>query len=109
MFKENPMAFGFPAYHMEQLDRACDLDTVRQAILSRGWTIQSETEKEIRASTGLNFWSWGEKVVIERFDDGIVVTSSCALVTQCIDWGKNKSNVKKLIDEIKRMRSTPGK
>src|SRR6185295_18799137 len=99
------MAFGFPAYHTESCTpKPADGDVktaVKEAIERLSWKIKEETSDEIKASTSINFWSWGEKVTIEFDPDGsVVITSKCSMPTQCIDWGKNKRNVQKLIDEL---------
>ena len=101
------MAFGFPAYHTEEAKGfATDIplrESVKDAIRSLGWSIRDDSTKTITASTSLSLWSWGEKVTI-RFlpGNGLSVTSQCALFTQCIDWGKNKTNVHKLLAEIRK-------
>jgi hypothetical protein len=99
---EDNMAFGFPAHHMEQLGVIPPQQTIKDVLASLRWKVRSEAPAKITASTSVNLWSWGERVVIEFFNDGILVTSSCALPTQCIDWGKNKRNVKKFINALEQ-------
>ncbi|MBI2804777.1 MAG: hypothetical protein HYX68_07315 [Planctomycetes bacterium] len=105
------MAFGFPAYHTEEIDdlgHGAELrDSVIQAIQSLGWSIRDKSKRKVTAATSVNFWSWGERVIVEFFPDGgMSVTSSCALPTQCIDWGKNRANVRKLLDEVNNLAET---
>jgi hypothetical protein len=106
------MAFGFPAYHTEQYtlpDSQFDPhELVVEALLDLGWSITEESERVIRASTRVNLWSWGERVTITfRARGRVTVTSECALVTQCLDWGKNRSNVNAFLKRLKKLeRST---
>jgi len=100
------MAFGFPAYHSEEFD---ELDSgvdvrhlVKQAIRSLGWSIREETDEAITVLICTNWLSWGERVVVSFMPGGgLWVTSQCILPTQCLDWGKNKANVRQLIAAIR--------
>ena len=107
------MAFGFPAYHTERyafpefgLDPH---ELVVEAIRNLRWKLRSESDTEIRASVGFNFWSFGERITI-HFDtpDEVTVTSKCVLPTQCNDWGKNRSNVLSLLKRLDRLIDTAG-
>ena len=99
------MSFGFPAYHTENYHpKVADKDTgevVRRALRNLSWSIREETSNHILALTSMNLRSWGEKIHINFLPDGsISITSECALLTQCFDWGKNKKNVTRLLDQI---------
>lgn len=99
------MTFSFPAYHTEEIEVEMKPAELRRAVCealeSLGWSISKRSKEAISASTGINLLSWGEQILIEFGDDGSVsITSKCSLPTQCFDWGKNKSNVLKLIDEL---------
>lgn len=102
------MAFGFPAFHTEHLSVAQNGSTdlyaaVLTALNALSWPIREQTADQITASTSVNVLSWGEKVLITFVpDSGIAITSTCALPTQCFDWGKNKANVRKFIAEIRK-------
>ena len=103
------MAFGFPAYHTEELDDLGPLPEARGLVIGAidalGWSISSKSKRTITASTGLNLWSYGEKIVIEFLPDEVVsVTSKCSMPTQCFDWGKNKANVWQLIAAIEEQK-----
>ena len=109
------MAFGFPAYHTENYslsDSPSDLRAaVRSALNEVSWSIKKVSPDTIVASTSLSLLSWGEKVIITFLsDDSIAVTSKCAFPGQCLDWGKNKANIKKFIAELKnhKPRKSPG-
>ena len=101
------MAFGFPAYHTERYSAAADKSAdlrvaVRATLKALSWTTREDAGEQIVASTGVNIRSWGEKMLINFLPDrSISVTSKCALPTQCLDWGKNKANVRKFMDEIR--------
>jgi hypothetical protein len=97
------MSFGFPAYHTEHV--SCQLNPsfryrLDKAVRSLGWLIWGEMNNTMTASTQLNWLSWGERVNVEYTDQGYTITSRCILFTQCFDWGKNKSNVRKLISKL---------
>jgi|SRR5262245_19989850 len=101
------MAFGFPAYHTEELSFPIPKDDLYEIVLdvleSLSWSILEEREEIIQASTRISLWSWGERVTIEFFpDDTLSITSKCSLPTQCLDWGKNRSNVKKFIAKLRK-------
>ncbi|MDA7522032.1 hypothetical protein N9Z55_03280 [Akkermansiaceae bacterium] len=101
------MAIGFPAYHTEIYSPSDDRSDLRSAVkltLSEvSWLIRKETQETIEASTSLNLRSWGEKIIITFLSNGsISVTSKCALPTQLFDWGKNETNIKKFMAELKK-------
>ena len=101
------MSFGFPAYYVEKIsgiDASVPLlKVVRYAVNSLDWTIETDSEGIIIAKIGFNIWSWGERVEIDFFmQDEITIKSSCVRFTQCIDWGKNKRNVKKFVAVVRK-------
>jgi hypothetical protein len=101
------MAFGFPAYHTDRYEVAPEASArlgtvVRAALEALPWSVKEDRPDRLVASTGLGMRSWGEKVTIEFIsEDSISITSTCALPTQCLDWGKNKANVELLMAEIR--------
>jgi len=54
----------------------------------------------IVAKTRFNLWSWSEKIHIYVADNQIDIVSECAMPTQIMDWGKNKRNVKKFVQNL---------
>ena len=101
--KRGRVAFAFPAYHEETVTLplpvthdwivyACRVAGLGPAVWGSGprggaWRVSATT----------SFSSWGENVVITPLSANVVhVRSECALVTQCLDWGKNEGNVRKL-------------
>jgi len=102
------MAFGFPASYSTRLDTslrsASDFRAaVRKALRALNWSVKSEGEDQITASTGWNMRSLGEKICI-RFlpDNSISITSRCAMPTQIFDWSRNRKNVRAFISELQR-------
>jgi hypothetical protein len=97
------VAFGFPAYHEEIITfptavthdwvvYACQVAGLGVARWGHGvqggaWHVTSPT----------SFFSWGETMRITPLAPNVLrIRSECGLPTQCIDWGKNETNVKKL-------------
>jgi hypothetical protein len=98
------MAFGFPAYHEETISIIPPNTNIELSLLntlrSFGWG-PSFDANGITASTGASMKSWGEKIIITLVDGGVTkVRSECALKTQCADWGKNETNVKRILAEL---------
>lgn len=96
------MAFGFPAYHTESYKSDKDnidlFEKIKEGIISLGWKINSQTSNKIIGSTSISLMSWGETLEIVKTDENLcTITSKCSLPIQCVDYGKNKSNVMKLI------------
>lgn len=100
------MAFGFPAYHTEQVTIDNEKDAyavVRNSLESLRWPVKSEYNGSLFAARQANLLSWGEDIQIRFLENNQVeITSKCKLFTQCIDWGRNKSNVLELLSEIQR-------
>jgi hypothetical protein len=101
------VTFGFPAYHEEYWRPRFPLngDMMFAVAGALGWAISVEQTGPVgwrwKLSTGLNFWSWGETVYVEpQPDSGVRVRSQCALFTQCIDWGRNQRNVRRLAEML---------
>ena len=97
------MAFGFPAYasqkHSLNMGPEYTSLVVRETLERLGWKYEMLGANRFVAFTSLSFWSYGERVVIDGSPDGIVsVRSQCRLVTQCVDWGKNDTNVREFFD-----------
>jgi hypothetical protein len=78
-------------------------EAVRETLAALSWSLREETADGIVASTSANLRSWGEKVVIAFAPDKAVsVTSKCALATQRLDWGTNKTNVGTFLTELRQ-------
>ena len=92
------MAFGFPAHHVEVADLEVDRVTAREAIceafLELEWKYEVIDVDNYRGWVRISGESWGEKVEVSIIDgDVLKVTSACRLITQCLDYGKNRRNV----------------
>src|SRR5262245_22369494 len=100
------MAFGFPAYHDERVTyeghSAGELMNAIDAVFHRlNWSGTQNGRWSFRVNTGISLWSWGEVFTTEVEDDGVIhVRSECSMPTQCFDWGRNNSNVKKFLAEL---------
>jgi hypothetical protein len=104
------MALGFPAYHEEdqQFEHSAEelLDAVEEALDALGWSFSYKGRGLFGTTTPISFWSWGERIQIEVGRQGDVwVRSECALPTQCFDWGKNRRNVNKFLDQLETVLS----
>ncbi|MCK6439033.1 MAG: hypothetical protein L6Q71_02390, partial [Planctomycetes bacterium] len=101
------MAFGFPA-HFEQvitLPDGISSDDFEYLLENIGWRlVSSHNGEKWSYRNGVNFWSWGEDIFIEKLSGGeYKVRSQCLFPLQCIDWGKNASNVRLLHDALKHL------
>jgi hypothetical protein len=100
------MAFGFPAsYQLVVSNIPKDTDIIRSvgSALSRiGWN--PTLEKNIyRASTNLSMGSSGEKITVEILPNkSIKITSKSSVIFQLLDFGKNKRNVDRFLEELPR-------
>ncbi|MDM7923501.1 MAG: hypothetical protein QUS14_14480 [Pyrinomonadaceae bacterium] len=74
----------------------------REAALSAfeklGWNYMERPDGGFQVDIGVNLLSWGERFTISLHEPTtITIESKCILVTQCLDWGKNKANVKQFL------------
>jgi hypothetical protein len=94
------MAFGFPAYFEASIHYSGSPnqipDAVRQALNTLGWHFLELKPNQWQAKVGLNLYSWGEKFLVDDQENGnLKVKSNCIFPLQCIDWGKNRRNVRR--------------
>lgn len=74
------------------------LENLSERLKEYNWRIDSLSDRNLTLTTGTSFFSWGERIVIEKLSQSMLsITSECKLVTQIIDWGKNKRNVEKVL------------
>ena len=104
------MSFGFPAYstgsQKYDLGQQDLLGVVGESLGRLGWSYEMPSPNAFLAKNSANLWSWGEKIAVEVSLDGTVTArSECLLATQCIDWGKNRRNVRAFFDEVSRIAS----
>jgi hypothetical protein len=55
--------------------------------------IEHQTVNITMLRSGLNWLSWGERIIITAEHKSIRVVSECILSSQGIDWGRNRNNV----------------
>jgi hypothetical protein len=101
------MAFGFPAYSVGSqkynLSRPDLTSVVGESMDRLGWRYERPSPNMFVARNTVNPWSWGEKIAVEISDEGVLTAKSeCLLVTQCLDWGKNRRNVRAFFAEVSR-------
>lgn len=91
------MTFAFPAYHEATLPGIKTVEAVEAGMRSAGWSNIQRQGSTISCKVGFNLWSFGETMVITLASNHAVLRSTCILPTQCVDWGKNRRNVQKLL------------
>jgi hypothetical protein len=76
-------------------------DKIREAFRDLGWTLDGEAPDGMIARTKTNWRSWGEVVSLEFRKGGAEVRSECAFPSQMIDYGRNRMNVRNLIEVLR--------
>jgi hypothetical protein len=104
------MSFGFPAYsngsrHFN-LDPQTLADLVSETLRVLRWPYQNPSPIKFVANISVSLWSWGERLSVDIAHDGTVTArSECAFPIQCIDWGRNGSNLRSFFDQLSRSAS----
>jgi len=101
------MAFGFPAhaaasqrFHLPQDQLASG---ARNVLAGLGWKFEPLAPAHFVARVPAGVWSWGERVEVDVAEGGTVaVQSQCVFPLQCLDWGKNQTNVHTFMDSLVR-------
>jgi hypothetical protein len=71
---------------------------IEQFAASNGWGVTSSDTKKIRLSVPFSLWSFGENVdIVFDGDETMELTSTCRWPFQVQDWGKNKTNIDRLL------------
>jgi hypothetical protein len=101
------VAFGFPAKYTGQYKVRKKPDDLRQVICDSiemlGWEVVGEDQGNVYGVAGTDLLSWGEKITINYSNqDFLEITSACSSSMQFIDWGKNSSNVKEFIRQVRK-------
>ncbi len=99
------MAFGFPAYAIDNQNLSADCTTlrsaVRDALSALGWNYEATDSNTFIAQIPLSLFSWGERLTVSFTEDGTIkAKSEGILATQFIDWGKNKRNIKMFFSQL---------
>jgi hypothetical protein len=102
------MAFGFPAYAEGVRKYDCSYEELIRAIYDTlhelGWNFGHTADSGLVVKLRTNFWSWGERMNVAVTGPGTVhVLSECILPTQCFDWGKNRRNIARFLDNLSRI------
>lgn len=53
--------------------------------------------------TGINLYTWGEKITILKDSKNFQIISKCTFPLQIVAWGKNKRNVKKVKNQLAQL------
>ena len=98
------MAFGFPASYCAEtkIDKpeAEVFDSIKEILKKLNWPYL-EKENEILASASITLRSWGEKIKFSiKNGNALLIESKC--VFQVFDWGKNKNNVDRFLNEFQK-------
>lgn len=95
------MTFAFPAFHEHILSGAHTAEAVEAAMRKAGWQDIRHQGSTVIGKVGLNIFSFGETVAITLAPGHAVFRSACRLPTQCLDWGKNRRNIDKLLAALR--------
>ena len=101
------MSFGFPAYHIENIQYKKEfsteelIDFIKITIQNCSFIFENNTDRILYAKTQISGGSWGEKIIIKINPDNLLnIKSKCSFPMQCFDWGKNKDNVNRFIADF---------
>jgi hypothetical protein len=109
------MAFGFPAYHEETvtLPQPVTHDWIAYGCAHAGFSrpfYSADARGAIwRCSSSISLASWGDEISITWVAQNAVhIRSQCGMPTQCIDWGRNTTNVRKFVTTLVTAMQGPG-
>lgn len=98
------MSFGFPPFFTDRItigdrDPTILRESVREIINALGFSLFEESKDQIVVNVKSGYRSWGEMVHINFLNENTIsVTSKSKFAF--VDWGKNKSNVKRLCEKM---------
>ena len=75
---------------------------IRDSIAELGWTMMRDQPRDMMARTRTRWRSWGEFVTLEFHDGGADIESRCFNRWQAVDWGKNRTNVQRLVEALEK-------
>lgn len=65
------------------------------------WNWWQPTPLVFKANASASLASWGENILIDLSQPGwLFVESECAFPLQLVDWGKNRKNVNRVLDQL---------
>lgn len=104
------MAIGFPAYHEVDLSHSFDdkeiaLCLTRDTFLEMNWREWVEYKNNyILDYKGLHMpMTLGERMIVKIKDKHLSIRSESVLVTQFLDFGKNKRNVEEFVTKFNNL------
>lgn len=70
-----------------------------EAMRRMGWNVFRVEPQFLEGSVSMSFWSWGEDIQMRQVaEDQVELVSKCKLVTQVIDFGRNRKNIDKILN-----------
>jgi hypothetical protein len=72
----------------------------KDALDELGWRFEVEDRWRIIAYVPYSFTSYGEWLIVDVFDEELVVISHCRRRLQLVDWGKNRRNVDRFLNRV---------
>jgi hypothetical protein len=79
----------------KELKRAC-----KDALDELRWKWEAESRWRLIAYVPYSFSSFGEWLIVEIYDEELVVVSHCRRRDQLVDWGKNRKNVERFLNRV---------
>lgn len=107
------MAFGIKPHFEANLRSEVANETqllllALEAAQQFGWQIENVTHEGATIYTPMSFWSYGEQLSlkIDPAHPGMISIKSACTSSQLFDYGKNRKNIRKLGNEIKKYLNT---
>jgi hypothetical protein len=75
---------------------------IREAFVERGWTVIRDQPSDMTARTKPSWRSWGEIVTLQFHNGTAAIKSECSFPSQVVDYGRNRMNVRSLVDALKK-------
>jgi hypothetical protein len=72
----------------------------KDALDELGWRWEVEDRWRLIAYVPYSFGSYGEWLVVDVYEEELVVVSHCRKRRQLVDWGKNKQNVERFLRRV---------
>jgi hypothetical protein len=85
----------FRKVYAKELKRAC-----KDALDELGWRWEMDGRWRLVAYVPYSFTSYGEWLIVEVYDEELVVVSHCRQRRQLVDWGKNRRNVERFLNRV---------
>jgi hypothetical protein len=79
----------------KKLKRAC-----KDALDEMRWQWEMDGRWRLIAYVPYSFSSFGEWLIVDIYEEELVVVSHCRRRLQLVDWGKNRQNVQRFLDRV---------